>query len=326
VFRVILALTACAMLCYPVTGARADWPERSITLIVPFAAGGTTDLIGRMLASELSVKLGQAVKVDNRVGDAGNVGLSAAAQAAPTGYTLVVTTNAVLINPILNPGLLKLAYDPLRDFSPIAFLGVAPNVIVTRPGSGIQTIGELIAKAKANPGKLSYASPGRGTSSQLAIELLKYRAGVDIAYMSIDGASSAVMSALSGATDVASFSIAGMMDYIRSGHLVVLAQTGAERWSGLPDVPTLAEAGIPNAVAETSQMFLAPAYTPPSIIENLARTTGAILQRPDLRERMLQAGFLVDYEGPDALRARMASEYQAWRELAQRIQQSPKTR
>lgn len=310
--------SAAAIVVFVLTGlggeARAAWPERTITIIVPFPAGGPNDLLGRLLAVNLAPKLGQNVIVENRIGAVGNIGLAAGARAAPDGYTFVVVTGVVLINPSVS----KVAYDPLKSFAPIAYLGAAPNVIITRPASGITNVADLIAKAKANPGKLNYASPGIGSVSQLAVELLKLRANIDITHVPFSGAAPALQAALAGTTDIASVSIAGLIGHIRSGELKGLAQTGNEHWIDLPDVPTMAEAGVPNAVVETSQMFLAPAGTPQPIIKRLAEETQAILQKPDVKEKMLKAGFMVKYEGPDDLRARMVREIPVWKEIVER--------
>jgi len=298
----------------PFAQARAAWPDRTITLIVPFPPGGPNDLLGRLLAAELAPKLGQSVIVENRAGAVGNIGITAGARAAPDGYTLVVVTGVVLINPSVS----KVAYDPLKDFTPIAYLGAAPNAIITRPASGINSVADLVAKAKANPGKITYASPGLGSVSQLAVELLKLRAGIDMTHVPFSGAAPALQAALSGTTDVASVSIAGLVSHIRSGTLKALAQTGAEHWVDMPDVPTMQEAGIPNAVVETSQMFLAPAGTPPEIIKRLSEETRLILEKPGTREKMLTAGFMVKYEGPDELHARMVREVPIWKEIVER--------
>ena len=298
--------------------ARADWPEQPITIIVPFPAGGATDLLGRLLASELALKLGQDIIVDNRVGAVGNIGLSAAARAPANGYTLLVTTNAALINPLFNSSLSKTAYDTLKDFTPIAYLGAAPNFIITQPSSRITSAAGLIAKAKANPGKLTYASPGVGSSSQLAAELFKLRANIDIRHIPFDGSDPAMMAVLSGATDIAAVGVAGLLDHIRSGELRGLVQTGRQRWVDLPDVPTMAEAGIANVVAETSQMFLAPAGTPTLITEKLARATQQIMQRSDIQAKMIQAGFLIEYKGPYELHMSMVREALMWKEIVER--------
>ena len=294
--------------------ARAAWPEHNLTIIVPFTPGGPNDLLGRLLAAELAPKLGQSVIVENRVGATGNIGLAAGARAAPDGYTLVVVTGVVLINPSVT----KTTYDPIKDFAPIAYLGAAPNAIITRPASGITSIADLIAKAKANPGKLTYASPGLGSVSQLAVELLKLRADIDMTHVPFNGAAPSLQAALSGTTDVASVSIAGLISHIRSGTLKALAQTGGEHWFDMPDVPTMQEAGVPNAVVETSQMFLAPAGTPPEIIKRLTDETRQILQKPDIKEKMMTAGFMVKYEGSDELHARMIREVPMWKEIVER--------
>ena len=294
--------------------AHAAWPERTITIIVPFPAGGPSDLLGRLLAAELAPKLGKNVIVENHIGAVGNIEISAAARAEPNGYTLVVVTNIVLINPSVS----KVAYDPLKDFAPIAYLGAAPNVIITRPASGIASIADLIARAKADPGKLNYASPGVGSVSQLAVELLKLRADIKITHIPFNGAAPALQAALAGTTDIGSVSIAGLIGFIRSGELKGLAQTGSERWFDLPDVPTMGEAGIPNAVVETSQIFLAPAGTPPPIIRRLAEETQVILQKPDVKAKMLNAGFMVKYEGPEDLHSRMVREIPRWKEIVER--------
>jgi tripartite-type tricarboxylate transporter receptor subunit TctC len=299
---------------WPGGQARAAWPERTITIIVPFAAGGPNDLLGRLLAAELTPKLGQSVIVENRAGAVGNIGIAAGARAAPDGYTLLVTTVVVLIN----PSVAKVAYDPLKNFAAVAYLGAAPNVIITRPASGIASVADLIKKAKADPGKLNYASPGVGSVSHLAVELLKLRAGIDMTHVPFQGANPSLQAALAGTTDIASVSIAGLLGHIRAGTLKALVQTGAEHWVDLPDVPTMAEAGIANAVVETSQMFLAPASTPPEIIKRLADETRIILAKPDTREKMLQAGFMVKFEGPDELHARMVREVPIWKEIVER--------
>ncbi len=316
---VSLTLAALAVAAIILSGeARAEWPEHTITIIVPFPAGGANDLLGRLLAAELAPKLGQEVIVDNRVGAVGNIGLSAAARAPPNGYTLLVTTNAALINPLFDSSLSKTAYDTFKDFTPIAYLGAAPNFIITRSSSNITNVADLIAKAKANPGKLTYASPGVGSSSQLAAELFKLRANIDIRHIPCDGSEPALMAVLSGLTDIAAVGVAGLLGHIRSGEIKGLVQTGGERWFDLPDVPTMAEAGIPNVVAQTSLMFLAPAGTPTRITERLARLTQEIMQRSDIQTKMIQAGFVVQYEGPYELHMRMVREALMWKGIVER--------
>jgi tripartite-type tricarboxylate transporter receptor subunit TctC len=315
---IFACLVAVLSLLCPLLGfaapADAAWPERTITIIVPFPPGGPNDLLGRLLAAELAPRLGQNVIVENRAGANGNIGIAAGARAAPDGYTLTEVTGVILIN----PSVAKTQYDPLKDFAPVAYLGASPNAIITRPASGIASIADLIAKAKANPGKLTFATAGTGSVSQLAVELLKLRAGIDMTHVPFQGAAPSLQAALQGSTDIASVAIGGLVGHIRSGDLKALAQTGLERWHDLPDVPTMQEAGIPNAVVETSQMLLAPAGTPPAVVSRLADETRAVLAKPDVQAKMLNAGFRVKFEGSEALHARMAREVPMWKELVER--------
>ena len=262
----------------------AAWPDRTITIIVPFPPGGPNDLLGRLLAAELGEKFGTTVIVENKVGANGDIGISAGARALPDGYTLTEVTGVILINPSVR----KTAYDPLKDFAPVAYLGASPNAIITRPETGINSIVDLVVKAKANPGKLTYATAGTGSVSQLAVELLKIRADIDMTHVPFQGAAPSLQAALSGTTDIASVTIAGLIGYIKSGALKALVQTGAERWPDLADVPTMSEAGIPNAVIETSQMLLAPAGTPEAVVKRLTEATRDALQKPEVREKWLR--------------------------------------
>jgi tripartite-type tricarboxylate transporter receptor subunit TctC len=308
-------LSALALLAASLAApAQAAWPERTITIIVPFAAGGPNDLLGRLLAAELAPRLGQNVIVENRVGANGDIGIAAGARATPDGYTLVEVTGVVLINPSVR----KTLYDPRKDFAPVAYLGASPNALITRPASGIGSVADLVAKAKANPGKLTYATAGTGSVSQLAVELLKERTGIDMTHVPYQGAAPSLQAALAGNTDIASVSIGGLVGYIRSGALKALVQTGDEKWHDLGDVPTMQEAGIPNAVVETSQMLLAPAGTPPEVVQRLSEETRAVLAKPDVQQKMLNAGFMVKYEGPDTLKARIVREMPQWKELVDR--------
>ncbi len=294
--------------------AEAAWPERTITIIVPFPAGGPNDLLGRLLAAELGQKFGQTVIVENKVGANGDIGITAGARAQPDGYTLTEVTGVILIN----PGVRKTAYDPVKDFAPVAYLGAAPNAIITKSGNGINTLADLVAKAKANPGRLTYATAGTGSVSQLAVELLKLRTNIEITHVPFQGAAPSLQAAMSGTTDIASVTIAGLIGHIKSGALKALVQTGAERWPDMPDVPTMTEAGIPNAVIETSQMLLAPAGTPAAIVDKLTSATHEVLQKPDVQEKMANGGFRIKYEGPQELHARMLREIPFWREIIDR--------
>lgn len=306
------AMAAAAMLMLT-HSARAEWPERTVTIIAHFAPGGSNDLLARLIASELGPVLHQNVIVENRPGANGNIGLSYASHAAPDGYTLVVASGVVEINPIIRPS----GYE-IKDFAPVAFLGASPNVILTRPASGITDVKDLIAKAKAEPSKITYASPGVGSVSQLAVELLELRTNTKLIHVPFQGAAPAAQAAMAGTTDIGSVNVAGLIGFIQSGKLKPLVQTGETRWPDLPNVPTMQEAGIPNAVVETSQMLLVPVGTPQPIIERLAKEVKAIMAKPDVRARMLKASFAVQYEGPEQLRARIAREVPMWKDLIDR--------
>ena len=309
----IASVAAIATLSIGTAPARAAWPDHTITIIAHFAPGGSNDLLARLIASELGPALKQNVIVENRPGANGNIGLTFAAHAAPDGYTLVVASGVVEINPSIRTS----GYE-MKDFAPVAYLGASPNVILTRPASGIATVKDLIAKAKAEPGKITYSSPGVGSVSQLAVELLELRTDTKLIHVPFQGAAPAAQAAMAGTTDVGSVNIAGLIGFIQSGKLKALVQTGEKRWPDLPDVPIMQEAGIPNAVVETSQMLLAPAGTPQPIIDRLAKEVGAIMSKPDVRERMLKASFAVQFEGPDQLRARIAREVPMWKDLVER--------
>jgi tripartite-type tricarboxylate transporter receptor subunit TctC len=304
---------AVALLVIGQTPARAEWPERTITIVAHFAPGGSNDLLARLIASELGPALKQNVIVENRPGANGNIGLTYAAHAAPDGYTLVVASGVVEINPSIR----KSGYE-MKDFAPVAFLGASPNVILTRPASGITDVKDLIAKAKAEPGKITYASPGIGSVSQLAVELLELRTETRLIHVPFQGAAPAAQGAMAGTTDIGSVNIAGLIGFIQSGKLKPLVQTGEKRWPDLPDVPTMQEAGIPNAVVETTQMLLAPAGTPQRVIERLAKEVKTIMAKPDVRAKMLKASFAVQYEGPEELKARIAREVPMWKDLVDR--------
>jgi len=305
---VAFALGLLAMAAAP---AHAAWPERPITIIVHFPPGGANDLLGRLIAAELAPVLGQGVVVENRPGANGNIGLTAAARAVPDGHTLVVASGVVLINPSIN----KVAYEPIKDFAPIAFLGASPNVLLTRAGSGLTSVADLMRKAKAAPGKITYATPGVGSISQLAVELLKLRAGLDMVHVPYQGAAPAAQAALAGNVDFASVAVAGMMGMVHGGQLRPLVQTGAGPWPELPGVPTMAEAGIADAVVDTTQMLLAPAGTPQPVIDRLAKEVLAIMRKAEVREKMLKASFEVRPEGPQDLAARIAREVPMWKDI-----------
>jgi tripartite-type tricarboxylate transporter receptor subunit TctC len=314
-WSVLSAVVAAALLCLDAGGARA-YPDRNILLIVPFAPGGPTDIIARIISAAFQKSLGQSVIVDNRGGAAGNIGMSIAARAVPDGYTLLLTSTAIAVNPALFN---NLGYDPFKDFVPISELVNAPNVIIVRADSGIKSIGELVARAKAAPGTFNYASPGVGTKSHLSGEELKLRAGIQMTHVPYRGAGPAALAVLEGTTQVGSVALAAAEALVKSGQLRALAVTGAKRWFSLPDVPTMVESGYPGFVSDTFNALFAPAGTPAPIVSVLVKASQASLQTPEALDQAHSAGFEVVAGGPEQLSARLAAEIPAVKALVARI-------
>jgi len=295
--------------------ARAAYPDRFVTLVVPFAPGGASDLVARVLSVALPPVLGQSVVVENRGGAGGNIGIVSAARAAPDGYTLLVTSSALVVNPALYA---KVAFDPAKDFEPVVDLGSAPNVLVTLPSSGITSFADLIAKAKADPDKFNYSTAGVGTTPHLAVELLKLRAGINLTHIGYSGAGPAFQAVLAGTVQLGSVALSNALQHIKAGSVIALVQTGAARWPDLPDVPTLEEAGYKGSVSETFQALLAPAGTPAPVLERLQKDVVTVLRQPDVDAKLKEAGFGVIAGGPDQLRARIAREVPMWKDVIQK--------
>jgi tripartite-type tricarboxylate transporter receptor subunit TctC len=310
-----VALAAAVLASFGVCGARAEWPERPIMLVVPFAPGGPPDILARILSISLGQALGQNVVIDNRAGAAGNIGMGYVARAKADGYTLMMTSTAIAVNPAL---FTNLPYDALKDFAPISELVNAPNVLVVRPDSGINTIADLVAQAKADPAKFNYASPGAGTKSHLTGELLKLRAGIQMVHVPFRGAGPAAQAVLANTTQVGSVALAAAEAMIQDGQLRALAVTSEKRWFSLPNVPTMIEQGYPGFISDTFNALFAPAGVPPDILAILVRESRAAFQRPEAREQARKAGFEVVAGTPEQLAARVASEIPAVRELVAR--------
>jgi tripartite-type tricarboxylate transporter receptor subunit TctC len=312
----MVAVVAAAICAVAPAVAHAAYPERAITLVVPFAAGGPTDIIARIVSAALQKSLGQPVIVENRGGGGGNPGMGMVARAAPDGYTLLLTSTAIAVNPALYS---NLPYDSLKDFAPICELVNAPNVLFVRAESDIKTIADLIARAKAAPGALNYSSPGAGTKSHLTAEQLKLRAGIDMVHIPYRGGGPATMAVLEGTVHVGSVALAPVEPLIKEGKFTALAVTGAERWFSLPDVPTMIESGFPGFISDTFNALFAPAATPPEIIALLARESQAALRTPEARAQAQRAGYQIVAGTPAQLAARLAAEIPAVKELVARI-------
>ncbi len=303
--RVLAAMIVIATAGATFDAAHADYPERQITMIACFPAGGGTDIAARLINTPLGEALGKPVIVENRGGAGGNIGIGAAARAAGDGYTLLVCSSAYVVNPSLYA---QAPYDPYKDFVPVMVIGASPNVLVVPAQSDIKTMPELIAKAKANPGKLNWTSPGAGTTPYLAGEVLKLRSGISMQHIPFAGAGPATTAALAGQVDLYTANIGSLIGAIDAGKLLPIAVTSQERWPELPNVPTLDELGVKDAVSDTFQGIFAPAGTPQAVIDRLAKELTLILNRPDTREKFVKAGLPVVAEGPEVFRARIARE------------------
>jgi tripartite-type tricarboxylate transporter receptor subunit TctC len=278
---------AIALLLAPAAAIAADdYPNRPVRLIVPFPPGGSNDVVGRLVARHLSDKLGQQVFVDNRGGAGGVIGTEACATAAPDGYTLCIISIAHAVNPWLH----KLNYDPIKSFVPISILATGPNVLVVNPEMPAKSVKELIAMAKAKPGELNYASAGVGSFQHLGGELFKLMAGVNIVHVPYKGGGPAMQDVISGHVKIMFSSLVQTTPFIKSGQLIALGTGGAKRNPVLPDVPTIAEAGVPGYVADNWWGVVAPAGLPQPIIDKVYKDIQLTLQAPELKAQFDREG------------------------------------
>jgi len=255
-----------------------DYPNRPVRLIVPFPPGGSNDVVGRLVAMQLSTQLGQQVFVDNRGGAGGVIGTEACATAAPDGYTLCIVSIAHAVNPALH----KLNYDPIKSFTPISIFATGPNVLAINPTLPVNSVKELVALAKQKPGELNYASAGVGSFQHLGGELFKLTAGVNIVHVPYKGGGPAMQDVISGHVKIMFSSLIQTTPFIKSGQLKALGTGGAKRSSVLPDVPTISEAGVSGYVADNWWGLAAPAGLPGPLVEKLYAASQAALKSPEL--------------------------------------------
>ena len=310
-----MAMLAAALALLAPTMARAEYPERQVTMLVCFGAGGGTDIAARVVSEPLAKALGKPVVVENRAGAGGNLGIQAAARAAPDGYTLLVCSSAFVVNPSLY---VNANYDPIKDFSPVIVLGGSPNVYTVKADSKFKTLADFTAAVKANPGKTNWTSPGVGTTPYLAGEILKMRAGLDMTHIPYKAVPAAVTAVLSGDAAMMTANYGSLAGQIDSGLLRPLAQTGKTRWPEMPNVPTLDELGIKNAETDTIFGVWVPAGTPQPIIDRLAKEIAKILKQPDIVERYRKVGAPVIAEGPEAFKARIAREVPMYKQIVEK--------
>lgn len=309
------ALAACSLLAAPMAQAQGTYPSRPVTMIVPFPAGGTTDILGRIIAQSLSRQLGQNVIVENRGGAGGNIGSAVAAEAAPDGYTLLMgTVGTHAINASLYP---NMAFDHIEGFAPISRVASVPNLLVVNPQRPFRSVEELIAHARENPGDIFYGSSGNGTSIHLSGELFKVLADVEMEHVPYAGSAPAVTALMGNEVAIMFDNLPSSIQHVRSGALVPLAVTSDVRSAALPDVPTIAEAGLPEYEASSWFGLFAPAGTPDEIVRQLNEAVVTALNDPDIIPLLEQQGATPQPETPEEFAEFILAETEKWRHVVE---------
>jgi len=285
------------------------WPSRPVRMVIPLSPGGFADVPGRILASRLSASLRQNVFVENRPGAGGTIGADFVVKSAPDGYTLLFTGTPHVISPWIYR---KLPYDPLKDFEPVALVASGPYVLVVNPQLAVKSVRELIAAAKAQPGEIDYASSGNGSAQHLVSALFTSMAGIQLNHVPYKGSGPAMQDLLGGQVRVSFAGIPNVMPHVKAGRLRALAVSTPQRSPDLPDVPTVAEAGVPGYEATLWLNLAAPGGTPPAIVQRLHGETVKALQDAELRKSFRSAGVEASPLGPQELAAFMRAEYEKW--------------
>jgi tripartite-type tricarboxylate transporter receptor subunit TctC len=308
---IVLGGIAMVLACAPIT-ARAAFPDRPIRIVVPFAPGGGTDIVTRKLGEPMASDLGQPVVIENKPGAGTIIGTNAVATSPPDGYALLMATFAHAVNPSLNA---KLPYDTFRAFDPVALVARSFNIVVVNPKTAISSVHDLIDYAKRNPGKLNFGSYGIGTSAHLAGELFKSLAGVDLTHVPYKGAAPAITDLLGGQIQIMFTTVASAAAYVQSGQLRALAVTSSARSAAFPDVPTVAESGIPGYVAESWYGLYAPAGTPADVIARLNGSVARAAQTPAFRTLEEIEGLTLAVGPPADLDRYVRAEAARWQNL-----------
>lgn len=288
------------------------YPARPIRLVVPFPAGGSNDIVGRVIAQGLGDRLGKQVIVDNRAGGNSIIGTEIVANAQPDGYTLLVISTSFTTNPVIH----KLPFDPLKSFAWVAMLGVGPNVLVVNPSLPVNTVQELVALARAKPGQLIYASTGVGSNGHFAMELFKHMTGTNMLHVPYKGGAPALIETVAGQAQLTMGSLIQTTSFIRSGKLRAIAMSTAARSSVLPNVPTVAESGVPGYQTANWWGVAAPQGTPAAVVNRLNQEISAVVKSPDTEKRFVNEGAEPQTRTPAELGKYVADEMKKWVELA----------
>ena len=303
-----LALTVCG------SAFAQSYPSRSTRLIVSFPPGGPADLLGRFIAQKLTESFGQQVVVDNRPGANSIIAAELTAKAAPDGYTLLMAIDGAMV---MNPALYtKLPYDPQKDFTPISLLSRSPNIFVVQPSLPVQSVQQFIAYAKATPGTLNFGSGGRGTSSHLSGELLKSMAGLQLVHVPYKGATPAITDLIAGHIQLFIGNLPPILPQVQAGKLKALAVTSSKRWPELPNLPTMAESGLPGYETVAWFALLGPANLPPAIAQRLSTEAAAVMKTVDVRAALLKQGMEAIGSSAEELTAFIATDIARWKKVA----------
>jgi tripartite-type tricarboxylate transporter receptor subunit TctC len=310
--RLLAALAAIALFGGALPGAHSQpsWPSRGVRIVVPFAPGGSTDIFARLVGDRLATALGQPVVIDNRAGAGGNIGADLVAKAAPDGYTLLMATTGVMA--INNAMYKNLNYDAEKDLKPVIYIASITNVLIVPADSPFKSAGDIIAAAKAAPGKLSFASSGSGSSTHISAELFRLMTGTQLLHIPYKGSGQAMPDVISGRVSMMFENTPGAVGYIKGGKVRALAVTGLQRTSALPDVKTVAESGVPGYESLSWSGIAAPAATPPEVIARLNREINAILADPDMRRKLAEQGADAVGGTPEAFGEHIGRERQKW--------------
>ena len=306
--KALSALLAAAAL-FACSASAQQYPARPIRMIVPFAPGGPTDVIARLLALKLSETWGQQIVVDNRGGAGGNIGMGLAARANPDGYTILLVSSSFVVNPSLYA---KIPYDPYKDLIPVSNLAASPHVFFMHPSSPVKSVAELVTQAKSNPGKLSIATPGIGTTPDLSARLFAMTARIDLTAVPYGGGGLSLAAVLGNQVSLGCQAIPPVTPHIKGGRLRAIALTATKRSDALPDVPTLAEAGYSGQEADTLQGLLVPAGTPKAVVNKIAGEIRRAMALPDIKQRVTDLGFDVIASTPEQFSAQIRNEIEKW--------------
>lgn len=302
-------LCALSLLVVAPVSVATSFPDKPIYWVVPWAAGGASDTVGRIVAERLGATLKQPVIVDNRPGAGGNIGTEIVARATPDGYTLVQLTDATTISPGLYP---TLKYDPVKAFAPVTLIATGPHVLVANPQSSVKSMSDLVSIATASPGALNYATAGIGSAQHLAVEMFKRTAGIQLNHVPYKGGAPALVDVLGGQVPIGVFGLAPALPHIKSGKLQAIAVTSATRSPVLPDVPTIAESGFPGFSSVQWFGIAAPAGTPSTVISRLNQEIVSVLKEPQVVERLEALGAEVAADTPEQFSQYIQQDMQRW--------------